>query len=158
MDGGADQKPTVFLNSEFNETLGQLSPDSRWMAYTSDESGKSEVYVRPFPPSEGQWKISIAGGAQPRWCCGGKELFFRAPDGKMMGVAVTNTGGPKPSFQPGTPNPLFEAQLSSGLNGTGFGYDVTSDGKRFLIASPTTDARAVPPLTVVVNWDRAVKK
>ena len=76
MEGGGDRKPVAFLHSEFSETFGQLSPDSHWMAYTSDESGQREVYVRPFPAGDGQSKISIAGGEQPRWCCDGKELLF----------------------------------------------------------------------------------
>ena len=68
--------------------FGQLSPDSHWMAFTSDRSGRREVYVRPFPAGEGEWTISIAGGEQPRWRADGKELFFEAADGKMMAVPV----------------------------------------------------------------------
>jgi len=76
MDGGADRKPAPFLHSEFNELHGQLSPDSHWMAYTSDKTGQREVYVTPFPTGEGETRISIAGGEQPRWRGDGKELFF----------------------------------------------------------------------------------
>jgi Tol biopolymer transport system component len=157
MEGGADRKPISFLHSEFNETFGQLSPDGHWMAYTSDESGQPEVYVRPFPAGDGQSKISIAGGEQPRWCCNGKELFFDSADGKIMAVAVTAVAGPKPSFQPGAPHALFDAPLY-GLDDLVFEYDVTPDGKRFLIDSPAAGAASVPPLTVVVNWDAASKK
>jgi Tol biopolymer transport system component len=66
-DAGASRKPDIFLQTEFNEAFGQLSPDSHWMAYTSDKSGSNEVYVRPFPKAEGEWKISLSGGEQPRW-------------------------------------------------------------------------------------------
>jgi Tol biopolymer transport system component len=161
MEVGGDRKPVAFLHSEFSEAFGQLSPDSHWMVYTSDESGQREVYVRPFPSGDGQWKISIAGGAQPRWCCDGKEVLFEAADGKLMTVAVTAVAGPNPSFHPGAPRALFDAHMTtvaSGLNGTAFGYDVTVDGKRFLIDSPADGTTPVPPLTVVVNWDAASKK
>src|SRR5438552_14112577 len=116
MTGGMERKPVPFLRSEFNELHGQLSPDSQWMAYTSDESGQREVYVRPFPAADAQWRISIAGGEQPRWRGDGQELFFLGPAGKMMAVAI-KTGvpsepGTKPSFEPGVPQPLFEAHLA----------------------------------------------
>ena len=75
-----DRKPIPFLQTEFNELKGQLSPDNHWMAYTSDESGQREVYVRPFPVSDGKWRISTAGGEQPRWRGDGKELFFVGAD------------------------------------------------------------------------------
>ena len=94
----ADRKPIPFLRTEFNELLGQLSPDSHWMAFTSDRSGRREVYVRPFPPGEGEWTISLAGGEQPRWRGDGKELFFEAADGKMMAVPVKAAAGTRPSF------------------------------------------------------------
>lgn len=158
LDGSADRKPFAFANSEFNEEFGQLSPDSRWMAYTSDESGQSEVYVRPFPTGDGRTRISIAGGAQPRWCCQGKELFFVARDGKLMAVPVTVAAGPKASLEPGTPHPLFEVHLAEGLNSSGMAYDVSADGKRFLAATAATGAASVPPLTVVANWEAATKK
>jgi Tol biopolymer transport system component len=158
VEGGTDRKPVVFLKSEFNEIFGQLSPDSHWMAYTSDESGQREVYVRPFPSGDGQTKISIAGGEQPRWCCDGKELFFYAADGKIMSVAVTAVAGLKPSFEAGAPRLLFETHLASSPIMGAFEYDVTADGKRFLIASPFAGVTSVPPLTVVTNWDVASKK
>jgi Tol biopolymer transport system component len=87
MDGGAERKPgphagTPFLHSEFNELLGQLSPDGHWMAYTSDKTGNREVYVVSFPTGEGETRISIAGGDQPRWRGDGKKLFFVGADGK----------------------------------------------------------------------------
>jgi eukaryotic-like serine/threonine-protein kinase len=157
MEGGAERKPFVFLHSEFAENFGQLSPDSRWMAYTSDESGQREVYVRPFPAGDGQSKISISGGQQPRWCCNGKEMFFYSADGKIMAVAVTAVAGPKLSFQPGSPRPLFDTHLASSSQSAAFEYDVTADGKRFLISS-VSGAVSVPPLTVVVNWEAASGK
>ena len=84
--------------TEFDELFGQLSPDSHWMAFTSDRSGRREVYVRPFPPGEGEWTISIAGGQGPRWRGDGKELFFEAADGKMMAVPVKRNRRSKAFF------------------------------------------------------------
>jgi hypothetical protein len=133
MDGVTKGKPVPFLRSEFNEYEGQLSPDSHWMAYTSDASGQPEVYVRPFPDGEGPMKISIAGGEQPRWRGDGKELFFVGADGKMMAVAVKSTAGPRPSFEPGVPEVLFQAKLARAPTNPLFEYDVTTDGKRFLL-------------------------
>jgi len=151
----ADRKPLPFLKTEFNELHGQLSPDSHWMAFTSDRSGRREVYVRPFPPSDGEWTISIAGGEQPRWRGDGKELFFEAADGKMMAVPVKAVAGTKPSFEAGTPLALFEAHMAPS---TGFNYDVTADGKRFLITTANGSGASSTPLTVVTNWTAGLKK
>jgi hypothetical protein len=133
------------------------------MAYTSDKSGRREVYVRPFPPAEGEWSVSIAGGSQPRWRGDGRELFFKGADGKMMAVPVraeTPSGsGDKPSFDAGTPVALFDAAQMAYLgNDVLFEYDVTPDGKRFLIDTTSTRGVASSPLTVVVNWTAGLKK
>jgi Tol biopolymer transport system component len=157
MDGVTKGKPVPFLRSEFNEYEGQLSPDSHWMAYTSEASGQPEVYVRPFPEGEGQTKISIAGGEQPRWRGDRKELFFVAADGKMMAVAVKATAGPRPSFEPGVPEVLFQTKLTRTTNPV-FEYDVTADGKRFLLDTIASGLMSAPPLTVEVNWDAGLKK
>jgi eukaryotic-like serine/threonine-protein kinase len=155
----ADRKPIPFLKTEFNEIYGQLSPDSHWMAFVSDRSGRREVYVRPFPPGDGEWTISIAGGEQPRWKGDGKELFFEAADGKLMAVPVKAVLGAKPSFDAGAPEALFDAHMVHSTGGTGFAYDVTADGKRFLInASVNSGPATAPPLTVVTNWSAGVKK
>jgi eukaryotic-like serine/threonine-protein kinase len=154
----ADRKPIPFLRTEFDELFGQLSPDSHWMAFTSDRSGRREVYVRPFPPGEGEWAISIAGGQAPRWRGDGKELFFEAADGKMMAVPVKAVApGGKPSFEAGTPVVLFDTHIVHTGNDTQLQYDVTADGKRFLI-NTTGGAASSPPLTVVTNWYAAMKK
>ena len=161
VDGSAaERKPIPFLQTEFNEGFGQLSPDSHWMAYTSDKSGRNEVYVRPFPPGEGEWPISVAGGEQARWRDDGKELFFEAADGKMMAVPVLKAvSGPKPSFVAGAPVPLFEAHMTSATNDVLFEYDVAADGKRFLIDTTNGQgAASAPPLTVVLNWQGEAKK
>jgi Tol biopolymer transport system component len=159
MDSGAERRPFPFLHSEFNESSGQLSPDIHWMAYTSDESGQREVYVRPFPAGEGQVKISIAGGEQPRWRGDGKELFFLGADGKMMAAAVSPMAGARPSFEPGAPLPLFEAHLALSPGNGLFDYDVTPDGKHFLLDTVAGGGSAsARVLNVVVNWDAGLKK
>jgi Tol biopolymer transport system component/tRNA A-37 threonylcarbamoyl transferase component Bud32 len=159
----ADRKPILFLKTEANEFFGQLSPDSHWMAFTSDRSGKREVYVRPFPPSEGEWTISLAGGEMPRWSGDGKELFFEAADGKMMAVAVKAITGPKPSFDAGAPVPLFDTHMVHLAPDVIFEYDVRADGRRFLIntiagSGGGPGAASAPPLTVVTNWAAGLKK
>jgi Tol biopolymer transport system component len=154
----ADRKPIPFLRTEFNELFGQLSPDSHLMAFTSDRSGRREVYVRPFPPSEGESTISIAGGEQPRWRGDGKELFFVAADGKMMAVPVKAVAGAKPSLEAGTPVALFDAHLAISSSMSLIGYDVTADGNRFLINTTGGSVAASPPLTVVTNWTAGLKK
>jgi eukaryotic-like serine/threonine-protein kinase len=152
----AERKPLPFLRTQFDELFGQLSADSHWIAYTSDESGRREVYVQPYPAGGSQWRISIAGGEQPRWRGDAKELFFEGADGMMMAVAVKGTVGAKPYFEAGVPQPLFEAHLAQPTNDVLFEYDVTSDGKRFLV--DTSGSASKPVMTVVVNWDSALKK
>jgi serine/threonine protein kinase len=161
--GGAPEiwKPTPFLQTQFNEFQGQLSPDSKWMAYTSEESGQREVYVRPFPAADaGFWKISTAGGAQPRWRGDGKELYYVAADGKMAAVTVKAIAGSKQGFEPGTPEVLFDPHIAGSNNlGHFFNYDVTADGTRFVvIRAPSTDSSGpLAPLTLVLNWNADFK-
>jgi Tol biopolymer transport system component len=93
----------LFLRTEFNEQQGQFSPDGRWMAYVSDESKSSQVYVRSFPPSGGKWRVSVGGGTEPRWRRDGKELYFITPDRKVMAVQVKLEA----TFEIGVPKKLF---------------------------------------------------
>ncbi len=166
----SDHKPFPFLATQFNESQGQFSPGlergapsgPRWMAYTSDESGRSEVYVRPFPPAgSGKWPISTGGGEAPRWRRDGKELFYLTLDGKLMAVEV-KTGASlapdaPPAFQAGTPQLLFQSRVSQLHATLNFRYDVAADGKRFLLVCSGAEA-AASPLTVVVNWLAALNK
>ncbi len=147
--GGRDPKPVPFLQTPFDETQGQFSPDGLWIAYASDESGRYEVYVRPFPPGAGKWKISIRGGQCPRWRHDGKELFYLSPERKLMAAPVKAS---QPSFEAAAPQELFDTRIPSfnpGFNQ--FPYAVSADGKRFLVHTSLGDA-AETPLTVVVNW------
>jgi len=141
----ADQKPFPFLQTEANEAAAVLSPDGKWMAYTSDESGRYEVYVQNFPVGGGKRQVSTYGGIGPHWRGDGKELFYHAPDGKLMAVEV-KAG---PNFEAGTPVELFEFRAGGNLI-TPY-YSVTADGQRFLL-STIVETREAAPLTVVVNW------
>jgi Tol biopolymer transport system component len=150
-----DPKPFVVVQTGSNEDQGQFSPDGHWVAYTSNESGLSEIYVIPFPPSSsgGKWLVSRGGGVQPRWRRNGKELFYISPDSKMMTVEV-NT---QPLFQAGTPQPLFQTDMvDTGIRTGPMSWDLTPDGNRFLIISETpSDASTI---TVALNWRAALIK
>ncbi len=156
----ASAKPIPFLQSEFEERMGQLSPDSRWMAYSSDESGQREVYVRPFPSGDGEVKISTAGGDQPRWRGDGNELFYVSASNQMTAVPVQVKPGATPRLEPGVPVPLFEVHtVTAGtLPNVLLEYDVTADGKRFVVASAVGTTASSPPLVAVVNWHAGSKK
>ncbi len=145
-----DRQPFPFLRAEFNESQGQFSPDGRWMAYVSDESGKPQVYVQSFPTLTGKWQVSPDGGSQPKWRRDGKELLYVAADGKLMSVAV-RTGA---AFEAEAPHALFETMLSPGPNRQN--YAVSADGERFLMNTPV--GAASNRMTVVLNWTGLLKK
>jgi Tol biopolymer transport system component len=128
--------------------FGKLSPDGHWLAIMSRDAGPQEVFVLPFPSANGRWQISTAGGVTPRWRRDGKELYYIAPDGKMMAVDISTTGG----FRAGVPHPLFVTRLSPV---SGFQYDVSRDG-RFLLNNRFGDSSE--PITVVTNWIAALKQ
>jgi eukaryotic-like serine/threonine-protein kinase len=147
----------TFLRTEFNEVDGHFSPDGRWVAYGSDESGRYEIYVRKFSPEStaegsdtgGKWQVSYGGAQEPRWSADGKELYYLAPDWKVMVVEVSTN----PVFQARTPKLLFSAPPQSS-NTAG---DYTVDGKRFLFLAPIGHAEQAP-FTVMLNWQAALKK
>ena len=140
----ADRKVTPFLHSEFDEAQGDLSPDGRFVAYSSNESGRFEIYVQPFPGPGGKWQVSTGGGATPAWRRDGKELFYIAPDHKLMAVAV-KTGA---TFEAEAPQPLFETRVREDPDRH---YDVSADGQRFLIVTAAGD-ESTPPISLVQNW------
>ncbi|MGH9686422.1 MAG: protein kinase domain-containing protein [Candidatus Acidiferrales bacterium] len=155
-----DKRPRPLLRTEFNERDARFSPDGRWIAYTSDESGREEIYVRPFflaadgktAPAGAKWLISSSGGIQPRWREDGKELYYAAPNADIMAVAIAT----QPTFQAGIPKALFPMPVAGGP-ALGSKWDVTADGQRFLIAAPAA-ASATTPFTVVLNWQTALKR
>jgi serine/threonine protein kinase/Tol biopolymer transport system component len=153
----AKPKPIPFLRTPFNENDPVFSPDGRWVAYDSDESGRGEIYVRRFSPSapidqSARWLVSNGSGDTPSWRGDGKEIFYYAPDpdGTVMAVSVT----PGSSFQVGTPTPLFKLSRAGSLGGF---VAAVADGRRFLVEVPEQqDSR--PLFTVVLNWQAGLKK
>jgi eukaryotic-like serine/threonine-protein kinase len=146
-----DLKPYPLLETEFEETQAFFSPDGRWFAYTSNETGRTEVYVQSFPQTGGKWLISTAGGSQPHWRGDGKELFYIAPDKTLMAVDI-NAGF---TLETSTPRALFTTQVSS--YSAPSRYVVTADGHRFLINGPGGEASQTP-VTVVMNWTAGLNK
>ncbi len=146
------------LATRFEERGAVVSPDGRWLAYESDNSGRFEIYVRPFPAvDEGQWQLSTAGGVQPLWSRDGRELFYVAPNGALMTVPTEPTaslwsaGAPTPVVRPG----YFTA---AGLPFTGRHYDVTLDGQRFLMLKEDESAASTAQISVVLNWFEELKR
>jgi Tol biopolymer transport system component len=142
-----DRQSIPFLRGESSEGQSQVSPDGRWIAYTSHESGRMEVYVRPFPTGDGTWQISSTGGADPRWRRDGTELFYIAANGMLTAVPV----GAGRAFKPGPPQPLFDTKVNHLWDDARNHYEVSLDGERFLVAMPIENVGSIP-LTVVVNW------
>jgi Tol biopolymer transport system component len=159
-----DHTPSVFLKTPFREWLGAFSFDGRWVAYQSNESGRSEIYVRPFVPpvaagpaagaAGGQWQVSTAGGIYPVWRSDGKELFYINPEGAMMAAPITVTGA---TLEPGAPVVLFPTRIRGGGADVQLGrqYDIAPDG-RFLINTELDSAAA--PITLLQNWNPEAKK
>jgi eukaryotic-like serine/threonine-protein kinase len=151
LDG--ERKPVPYLQTPFNDLYGRFSPDGKWMAYQSDESGQYQVYVQAIPPNGVKYQISAAGGYVPQWRRDGKELYYLSADQKLMAVPI-KLGS---AVEPGTPQPLFPvpAFLSSYL-----AYAPSRDGQRFLVNAPAggESAAAAPPVTVVLNWQAAIKR
>jgi Tol biopolymer transport system component len=161
-----DTEPILFLRTAFSEGQGHLSPDGRWMAYTSNETGRNQIYVQPFPPSGQKWTISTDGGVQPRWRRDGKELFYLTEDASTEAkwVMVSDVLAEGATFRPGVPRPMFKTQLNSGRHDIPIGptttsdsYAVSADGKR-LIGLVQAGRLSEEPITVLVNFAAAFKR
>ena len=153
-----DRTPHPFLNSEFIEGLARFSPDGRWMAYISNESGRYEVYVQGYPGHTGKWQVSTQGGNYPRWSRSGRELFYLTPDGVLMAVDVRTD---QRAFSASTPRALFSTHALVEDHSAGqlnYPYDVTADAMRFVINERVTPADKSAPLTIVLNWMTTLKK
>ena len=158
-----DHTPYVFLQTPFRESVGAFSPDGRWVAYYSNESGRGEVYVRPFfepgqreaATANDQWQISTDGGAFPAWRPDGQELYYLDPSGAMMAVSISVTGN---KLAPGSPQRLFRTRIYGGGRDLQQGkqYDVAADG-RFLINTELSDD-APTPITLIQNWSPDTKE
>jgi Tol biopolymer transport system component len=159
LEGDKSIKP--LLREKGNQGIPMVSPDGRWLAYRSDESGQPEVYVRPFPNvNDDKWKVSTAGGRMHKWSRDGRELFYWTDDALMV-VAVETV----PSFKPGTPKVLLKRKpvISNSSLGSGISWDIDLDGKRFLMIKPVADGNESaegPPrkINIVLNWTEELKQ
>ena len=148
------RKPIRVVNSPFNDVIGRFSPDGKWFSYASNESGTYEIYVRPFnpaaPESGGKWLVSKGGSkdAGAIWRGDGKELFYLRPDGMMMSVDVSTN----PVLAAQVPKELFKAPAAV------MWFDVSADGKRFLMPVPSGAGATTPPYKVVLNWTTTLKR
>ena len=143
-----DRKAEPVLRSKSSESRARLSPDGRWLAYESDETGSPKVYVVSFPDAKGKWQVSTEDATRPVWSRDGKELFYLSAGGKMVAVAVHSGVG----FEHGAPKPLFGVRMSPTSP-----FDINTDGRRFLILNGV-EPDVTAPITLVVNWNVGLKK
>jgi eukaryotic-like serine/threonine-protein kinase len=145
------RKPYPFLATPFDENYGSFSPDGRWMAYVSNESGRPEVYATSFPSGEGKWQVSTNGGLFPRWRRDMKEIVYLSLDNKLMSAAINGAGS---SLEVSAAEMLFQTRAAPG---PGAPFDMTADGQRFIVNTdlPST---APPALVVVYNWPALIEK
>ena len=147
-------EPRAFAHSQSVEREGQFSPDGHWVAYSSNESARWQVYVVPFPGPGGKYQISTEGGQQPRWRRDGKELFFLSLDKKLMAASV-KAGA---TFEFGQPTVLFQTRAREPLSAEEiFTYDVSPDGQRFLI-NVNLEQSNPPPVNIVLNWTSELRR
>lgn len=135
----------VVANTSFSERTGVFSPDGLWVAYDTNESGPYQIVVQPFPNPTGKFQVSTGGGVYPRWSANGKELYFVAPDLKLMAATIHAS---ESSFEAETPVPLFQTRMIANINK--HNYAVSTDG-RFLV-SQTVEEAAATPITLILNW------
>jgi Tol biopolymer transport system component len=146
-----DSRTTPLGVTRFSEYEGRISPDGRWLAYTSQESGRPEIYLRPFPSGTSGVIISIGGGSEPSWRRDGRELFYLGPNGALMSVDLTLSAGIKAS----RPSELFRWNVPADRQSNATRYGSTPDGRRFLVVAAVGDA-APAAITVVLNWATAL--
>jgi Tol biopolymer transport system component/predicted Ser/Thr protein kinase len=145
-----DGKPLPLVKTRFREMLPVLAPNGRYVAYVSNESGRNEVYVQEFPEPRSKWQVSTAGGTDPHWRSDGKEIFYRAPDSKLMSVSTDTSS----TFTAGAPVALFQARLQPAILRSH--YRPSPDGQRFLTLAPL-GRNAILPTTVVLNWTEGLR-
>ena len=142
---GDERKPIIIANTAFMEQNGQFSPDGRWVAYQTNQSRRFEIVVQPFPNPSGKWQVSTDGGIQPRWRADGKELYFIAPDLKMMAAPIQVSGS---SLEVGSPVALFQTRVMADVPKQE--YAVSAKG-RFLV-NQSVEESTTTPITLILNW------
>jgi dipeptidyl aminopeptidase/acylaminoacyl peptidase len=147
----ATPKAAAYLKTSSNHSNARFSPDGKWIAYMSDESGQEQVYVQGFPATDQRWQVSDGGGNFATWRRDGRELFYRAPDGKLM-VASVRAAGQGLEF--GSPTPLF--RITEPVGPHTYPYDVSPDGQRILALTTGTEDNSAT-LTVLLNWQAGLK-
>ena len=151
MTGDKKASPTPFVTTRFTETFARFSPDGRWVAFRSDQTGQFEIHVASFANAENTVRVSTTGGTWPRWRRDGKELFYIDDAGKLVAAEVDGQGA---TFKVLRTQPLFTMRASGRSP-----YDVSADGQKFLVnATPEGEAALGPPITVVLNWPAVLKK
>ena len=155
-----ERKPIRFVQTEFDEFDGAFSPDGKWIGYTSDETGRFEVYLQAFLGGNAQaprakWQVSTKGGSRLRWRRDGKELYYVAPDGDLMSVPVKTD----PTLVAGAPKKLFHTGISDSFSSSNniSGFAVAANGQRFLIDAPLGE-QIPAPITVMLNWTAGLKR
>jgi Tol biopolymer transport system component len=154
-----DNEWSPLLHEKHNETAPRISPDGRWIAHISDETGQNEIYVRPFPEVDGgRWQVSTSGGIGPLWSPDGKELFYRSGDA-VMAISVET----EPTFSLGISKILFRGSYISTISGNPEMWDMHPDGKRFLMMKEATSDASVegtspPKINIVLNWFEELKE
>jgi eukaryotic-like serine/threonine-protein kinase len=149
-----ERRPVPYVQSPFREHNAQFSPDGKWVAYQSNESGRDEVYIQAFPSTGAKWQVSNNEGLQPRWRGDGRELFFISDSTQRMWVAGIRASQGGVEIE--TPHSLFPVLQ---FPGPGHLYDVTADGQRFVIVSPSgAGASASLPINIVSEWQTGLKK
>ena len=147
-----DRKPFLYLNSAHINSGGQVSPDGRWLAYGSNETGRMEVYVSSFPQAKGKWQVSFTGGQHPRWRKDGRELFYCRIDGALMAADVTPG---RDSFAVGSATQVTERRIFQ--SNLAAAYDVFPDGQRLIMPAVKSQSMHAP-LTLITNWTAELKK
>jgi len=151
VNGQGGGEPYAYLESPFDKTNAVFSPDGRWIAYVSNESGRNEVYVQAFPLTSKKKQISTGGGADPAWRKDGSEIFYMAPDRNLMAVPVRTTAT---TIEPGIAKALFPVSGTF----TQRSFAASGNGQRFLVGKPVGEGSASPPITVVLDWRVGLKK
>jgi Tol biopolymer transport system component len=148
-----ERRASAFATEATVQENSRFSPDARWIAYASDESGRFEIYIRPFPGPGGQWQVSTAGGSHPRWRRDGREIFYLSSDNRIMAVPLSLGAA---SLQAGSPVPLFPVRLQK-VSPEDSIYEVSADGQRFLVNSVSGEEPA-RTLTLLTDWTALLKE